>query len=210
LTPADLETQARYRYNATGDSHFTTAEIRNAIYQAEMELALECFAIENTTTTASVASTQTLAFPENVIAIRRIEYDGKKILPTDLDSDPKTSTTQVTGTPAQYAIWNNVIYFYPTPDSIKTVKIFHYDEPVIVTTASTTLSVPTRYHTDIIDFILSVMYAKDQNSQMATYHRNMWESNINKIKRVKRKEKRGDQLVVVKDYCETNYGGIIA
>lgn len=209
MTPAELETQARARYNATGDPHFTTLELRTAMYQAEMELALEAFVIEEVTTTASVPSTQTIAFPTNCFAIRRIEYDGKKLRPTTLESDPKNSTTEVTGTPGAYGIWNNTIYLYPTPSSIKTVKIFHYSVPTALTTASTSLSVPVRYHTDIIDMVLSVMYAKDQNTGMATYHRNLWESNVNKIKRERRKEKRGDQFLVVGDYAEGNYGGLI-
>jgi hypothetical protein len=210
MTPANIEDQARNRYNASGDPHFTSSEIRNAIYQAESELAQECFVIEAVTTTASVASTQTIAFPTNCMAIRRIEYDGKKLRPTTLESDPKTSTTETEGTPGTYALWNDTIYLYPTPDAAKTVKIFHYNEPTEVTTSSTTMSIPSRYHTDIIDLVLSVMYAKDQNTQMSSYHRNLWESNVNKIKRARRKEKRGDDFLVVREYGQTNYGGIIA
>jgi hypothetical protein len=211
MTPQEIEDQARARYNASGDPHFTSSEIRNAIYQAELELALEAFAIEAVTSTTSVADTQTIAFPTNCFAIRRVEYDGKKIKPTTLESDPKTSTTETTGTPGAYAIWNDQLYLYPTPDAAKTVKIFHYNEPTEVTTSSTTMSVGSRYHTDIIDLVLSIMYAKDQNTNMSTYHRNLWESNVNKIKRTRRKEKRGDEFLVVGDYANSpTYGGIIA
>ena len=211
MTPQEIEDQARNRYNASGDPHFTSSEIRNAIYQAELELALEAFAIEAVTSTSSVASTQTIAFPTNCFAIRRVEYDGKKIKPTTLEADPKSSTTETEGTPGAYSIWNNTLYLYPTPDAVKTVKIFHYNEPAEVTTASTSMSVSSRYHTDIIDLVLSIMYAKDQNTNMSTYHRNLWESNVNKIKRTRRKEKRGDEFLVVGDYANSpTYGGIIA
>jgi hypothetical protein len=209
LTPAEIETQVRARYNASGDPHFTSAEIRNCIWQAEMELALEAFVIESTTTTASVANTQTIAYPTNCIAVRRLEYDGKKIRVSSLEADPKTSTTQVYGTPGEYAIWNDTIYLYPTPDAVKTVKIFHYNQPTEVTTSSTTMSVPVRYHTDIIDYCLSIMYAKDQNTQMATYHRNQWESNVSKIKRNRKKEKSSDGFAVVKEFgVNDGYNGV--
>lgn len=211
MTPAEIETQVRNRYNASGDPHFTSAEIRNAIYQAELELALEAFVIEAVTTTASVASTQTIAYPTNCIGIRRVEYDGKKLAAGALEDDPKTSTTEVTGTPGEYTVWNDSIYLYPTPDAVKTVKIFHYNQPAEVTTASTTMSIPSRYHTDIIDFCLSIMYAKDQNTQMATYHRNQWESNVNKIKRNRRKEKSSDSFTVVKEFgVNDGFNGLIA
>lgn len=205
MTPAEIETQARNRYNASGDPHFTSAELRNAIYQGELELAHEASVIEAVTTTASVASTQTIAFPTNCIGIKRIEYDGDKLIQGILDDDPKTSTTEQTGTPGKYAIWNDTIYLYPTPDSVKTVKIFHYNEPAEVTTSSTTMSVPARYHTDIIDLVLSIMYAKDQNTAMARYHRDLWEMNVKKIVKTRRKEKTGDSFYVVRDV-----GGIMS
>ena len=211
MTPAEIETQARARYNASGDPHFTSSEIRNSIYQAELELALEAFVIEAVTTTSSTASQQTLAYPTNCIGIRRVEYDGKKLAAGGLEDDPKTSTTEVTGTPGEYTVWSDTIYLYPTPDAVKTVKIFHYNEPAEVTTASTTMSVPVRYHTDIIDYVLSIMYAKDQNTQMATYHRNQWESNLLKIKRNRRKEKSADSFTVVKEFgVNDGFNGIIA
>lgn len=200
MTPSEIEAQARYRYNATGDPHFTSSEIRNAIYQAELELAIEAFTIEATTTVSSTTNTQTVTFPTNCIAIRRVEYDGLKLDARDVDSDPKNSTTQVYGKPEQYAIWNDTVYLYPTPSDSKTVKFFYYKEPDTVTTSSTALSTPARYHTDILDMVLSVMYAKDQNTNMATYHRNLWESNVGKIKRARRKEKRGDSFKIVKTY----------
>lgn len=205
MTPAEIESQARARYNASGDPHFTSSELRNAIYQAELEMALEAFVIEATTSTVSVAGTQTVAMPSLAIAVRRLEYDGKALEVGSLEDDPKTSTTTVQGTPGKYVVYGSNIYLYPTPSSIKTVKIFHYSEPAEVTTSSSTMSVPTRYHTDIIDYVLSIMYAKDQNNGMATYHRNMWESNLLKIKRNRKKEKSAGGFRVVKDYESGRY-----
>lgn len=200
MTPAELETQARARYNADGDPHFTSLELRSAMYQAELELALEASVIEATTTVSSTTNTQTVTFPTNCIGIRRIEYDGQKLNPASVDDDPKNSTTEVYGTPAEYSIWNDTIYLYPTPQDSQSVKIFYYKAPDQLTASSTVMSVPARYHTDILDMVLSVMYAKDQNTNMSSYHRNLWESNLNKIKRSRRKEKRGDQFQVVAEY----------
>jgi hypothetical protein len=170
------------------------------MYQAELELALEASVIEATTTVSSTTNTQTVTFPTNCIGIRRIEYDGQKLNPASVDDDPKNSTTEVYGTPAEYSIWNDTIYLYPTPQDSQSVKIFYYKEPDQLTASSTVMSVPARYHTDILDMVLSVMYAKDQNTNMSSYHRNLWESNLNKIKRSRRKEKRGDQFQVVAEY----------
>lgn len=199
MTPLELEEAARNRYNAIGDNFYSTDMIMDLIYQAQMELALEAFVIERKYTTTSTASTRAYAFPSNAFAIRRVEYDGDKIYPVSLEADPKTSTTEISGRPRGYAIWNEELILYPTPDeSSKEIVVYSYNRPQAVTTSST-LEVPVEYHLQMIDFLLSVMYGKDQNMQMANYHRELWEKSISRIKRQHAKKKRGDQFAVVRD-----------
>lgn len=210
MTPSELELAARNRYNAVGDPHFSSAMIMDIIYQASMEIANECLCIEQSYTTTSIASTREYAYPTNAFAIRNVEYKGIKIFYTDLESDPKTSTTTVTGTPAKYAIWNYELILFPTPDTTgDTIKIFTYNRPQAVTTSST-LEIPSEYHLDMIDLILSVMYAKDQNNGMATYHRNLWERSLGRIKRHRMKMKSGDEFYTVRDQVDAmGHPGVI-
>ena len=204
MTPTELETAARHRYNAVGDPHFSQDMLMDVIYQGCMTLANEAFVIQKTYTTVSVADTNTYAFPSEAIAIRRVEYDGVKLKPVDLESDPKTQVTTPTGTPGQYAIWNNELILFATPDtSADQIKVFSYNEPQAVMSTSA-LEVPSEYHLDILDLMLSVMYAKDQNTSMATYHRNLWERSINRIKRTEAKKKRGDEFAVVRDQVQAD------
>lgn len=199
MTPLELETAARDRYNATGDNFYSTSMIMNLIYQASMELALEAFVIERKYTTTSTSGTREYAYPTNTFAIRRVEYKGQKIFPVPLEYDPKTSTTEVSGTPGQYAIWNEELILFPTPDTTSDeIAIYTYNRPQEVTSSST-LEVPEEYHLNMLDFILSVMYAKDQNEKMATYYRNLWERSVNRIKRHQMKKKNGDEFAVVRD-----------
>jgi len=199
MTPSEIEDAARERYNAVSDPHFSSDMIMDVIYQACVELANECNLIENTFQTTSTSGTREYSYPTNAISIRRVEYNGVKLEPASLEQDPKTSTTAPSGTPAQYAIWEDTLILFPTPDTTSdTIKVFAYCEPQAVTSTST-LEVPSRYHASIIDFVLSIMYAKDQNEQMATYHRNLWDKSINRIKRAVAKAKRGDQFAVVRD-----------
>lgn len=202
MTPADLELYARERYNAVGDPHFTSQMILNLIYQAQMEMALECYCIENTYSTTSTNGTREYSYPTNAIAVRRVEYNGVKLYPRTLEADPKTSTSAPSGTPSTYAIWNRELILFPTPDATgDTIKVFTYNMPQVVT-AGSSLDVPSKYHLNIIDYILSIFYAKDQNESMATYHRNLWERGINRIKRERAKSRRGDELMVVRDEAE--------
>jgi len=212
MTPGALNTAIRQRYNAVGDTFFSDAEVYDIIYQACMIMAQECFVIENTYTTTSVSGTREYAYPTTAIAIRRIEYDGEKVLPAPagLDSDPKTSTTEVSGDPRFYALWNNEIIFYPTPSATgDTIEIFTYNEPQAIESTST-LEVPSEYHLDIIDFGLSVFYAKDGNQSMAMFHDRKWQENLNRIKRTRAKKKRGDQFAVVRDDDDSGIFGVIS
>lgn len=206
MTPSELESAARNRYNAIGDNFYSSLMIMDLIYQAEMELALEAFVIERKYTTTSTAGTRELVYPTNAFSIRKIEYKGEKIYPVSLEDDPKTSTTEVSGTPTGYAIWNEEIILFPTPDTTSDqIDVYTYNRPQAVTESSV-LEVPPEYHLQMIDFIISVMYGKDQNLNMAQYHRNLWEASIARIKRQQMKKKSGDQFAVVRDICDYSNG----
>ena len=210
MTPSELEAAARNRYNAIGDPHFSTDMIMDVIYQASMQLANEAFVIQRHYQTTSTSGTKEYAFPTNAFAVRRIEYKGKKLYPVPLEYDPKTSTTEPSGTPGTYAIWNEELLLFPTPDTTgDQIDVYTYNRPQAVTSSST-LEVPEEYHLDMIDLILSVMYAKDQNTSMSTYHRNLWEASINRVKRHNRKKQHGDQYAVVRDQVDNpSYPGLI-
>lgn len=211
MTPLQIETAVKTRYNAVGDSYFPTDMVMDAIYQASMQLALEANVIEQTYSTTSTSGTNEYSFPTTAIAIKKVEYNGKKLFPCSLDDDPKTSTTEVTGTPTHYAIWGKELVLFPTPDtSSLTIKVFTYNMPSAVSSTST-LEVPSEYHLAMIDFVLSLFYAKDQNTQMADYHRGLWERSVQRIKRTQAKQKVGDRYFVVRDeYDLSILPGVIA
>jgi hypothetical protein len=206
MTPAELEAAARNRYNAVDDPQFNSTMVLDLIYQAQMEMANECFVIEDTFQTTSTAGTREYAYPTNAIAIRRVEYNGKKLEPVSLEADPKSSTTAPQGTPGEYAIWENTLYLFPTPAvTSDVIKVFAYTAPQELSSSSTTLDVPVRYHLAIIDYILEAFAAKDSNPQMATYFRGKWEKSLGNIKRSQAKGKRGDQYAVVRDVSSDPY-----
>lgn len=207
MTPAQLNQAIRERYNAVGDSFFNDNMVWDLLYQASLDMANEAFVIENTYTTTSTAGTREYAFPTSTIAIRKVEYDGEKIYPVGIDDDPKTSTTEVSGTPSCYAIWSDEIILYPTPaTSSVTIEIYTYNEPQAVTSAST-LEVPSEYHLYMIDYALAAFYAKDGNFNAAAYYRTLWESHLGKIKRTEAKKRRTDEFVVVRDVEAMSYVG---
>lgn len=209
MSPTDIVTYARAQYNATGDTFFTDTEIYYYAYQAELDLAAESPGIVEAYVANAITLTQGTrgySFPTNVRVIKRIEFvnlsgTANKLEPiTQREDDALTlvnvaSTSQ--GTPQFYTVFNGVIYLRPIPDtSLTTLNIYSYNEPVVVTVA-TTLEIPTMFHMHLIDFVLMKMYLKDKDPTMATIYRDIWKEHKAEIKRFVQKKKRGDAFTVV-------------
>lgn len=203
MTPTQLLTMARRRYNAVGDNYFSDDELLDAIYEAEMQLALETECIEKRFDTVSVASQREYALPTANIRIDRITYDGQRLdiqdfIEDDMETGNDEATTS-TGTPSFYSIFNDTLFLRPAPsESGKTIQVYSIDEPSIPLITST-LDVPSRFHPYMIDYLLMAMFGKDQNHQMAVYHRDRWDKNVIDAKRWQMKRFVGERYPVVKD-----------
>jgi hypothetical protein len=204
MTPAQVETYARDRYNAASSTFWSQDVIFKLIYQAELELATECLVIEGEpdTSISTVANTVSYSFPSLCIGIKRVLYDGNKLRPIDfreydaLNLSP--SSTAPTGSPQYYAVWNSKLYLYPTPDAAETVTVYPYQEPTLLTTQSTSLSTPVRVHMKLVDYVVAAMAEKDGNYQMADRYRALWEKTKGLEKRLIAKRKRTDGYALVK------------
>lgn len=215
MTPSQIEASARNKYNSTGDTFYTTAEIVDYIYQAQLELAQVCPIIEAVYSTSSVNGQRQYSFPDNTSSIKRITYNGRKLQPiTFRDEDSVTSLGQATtliGTPEMYATWNRTLYLEPTPDTDGlTIQIFSISEPQAMTSAST-LEVPSLFHMDIVDFVVGQMAYKDENSIVGKRYEDRWDKAKLRAIAWTRKKKRGDAFASVQteeQHAVTQFGTI--
>jgi hypothetical protein len=204
MTPTEVITQARSKYNAVGDTFYSDAELLHLQYEGCTELAVDCDAIESTdATTTSTAGDNSYAFPTRCLSIKRLEYAGRKLKPlTQREDDTLTvgnNATTTTGTPQFYYIWDEVIYLRPVPAaSSDTIKVYGFFAPDTVT-ASSTLEIPQWMHPGLVNFLLREMCAKDGNRSMAEYYGTLWEQHKQRIKKWRQKKKRGDSFSVVQD-----------
>lgn len=214
MTPSEIETMARRKYNAVGDTFWSQEELFDLMYQGAMELALDAEIIEATdSTTLSVIGQQEYDFPSLAINIKRVTYNGNKLQVINFREDDamtlSNSTTTATGTPQFYAIWDRQIYLRPVPAVAgDTIKIFSVDAPSAIT-VSTTLSIPAIFHPSLADFMLREMCAKDENINLAEYYSVQWSKAVERAKKWKRKHKRSDSFGMVLDeesVAETYFG----
>lgn len=204
MTPTQIITSARNKYNAIGDSFWSDDELLGILYDACMEMTDDADMIERTYSTSTVAGQQEYAYPSDTTKIKRITYNGQKLEPIDFrDDDDITGfnqSTSSTGTPAFYFIWNDVISLRPVPSDIGTIKIYGFNAPAELTITSV-LEIPTQFHKDLIYFMVSEMTAKDKAFDHAKYFSNKWDKAKIRAKAFMRKKKRGDGPAYVKVDC---------
>jgi hypothetical protein len=209
MTPADIETYARAKYNGTNDTFFSSSEIQYLIYQAELEMANEAHGIvENIYTTTTTQGTRQYSFPTYTRVIKRVEHIdlsgiAVKLEPITFREDDAltlvnvASTTQ--GRPQFYSVFNFSIYLRPVPDTTAcTIKIYSYNEPQVVT-SNTVLDIPSPFHMDITDFVVMHMCKKDKDYEGFTANKVLWDAAKLRAKRWVQKKKRGDAFTIVQN-----------
>lgn len=202
MTPVEVETAARQQYNAVGDTNWSQAEMMTLIFAGCLEMARKSFIIEDTFTTPTVIGQQDYTYPTNTISIKRVTYDGRKLGKITFRQDDYLTgngtdvTTQ--GTPLVYTEWNNTIYLRPLPDSVVNLEVFAYVCPQAVTTTSV-LEIPTLFHMNLVDYVLSRMYAKDKDFNSSQYFKGMWDTHIVEARKYARIKNKGDSFAQVVD-----------
>lgn len=205
LTAGDLETLARSKMNATGDTFWSGDEFNGMIWAAQKQAAVETKCIEGFHSfTTSATGTRAYSFPTNFMSLFRVCYDGKRLERYDfLDDDAQTGRdedTTATGTPEYYAVWGNQIYLRPVPgDASGAITAYGYKMPATVTTAAS-MEIPAEFEHAIVDYLLAEMNAKNQNIAMSQYYMNRWDGHLAQLKDWMRERRGGDQYEVVHDY----------
>jgi hypothetical protein len=204
MTPAQVETAARLRYNSSSSTFWSSDELRKIIWEGEQILATEAKVIEDKDTSIStVNGTRAYALPSLYIGIKRIEINGVKLQRIDDRDDDRltlnNSATTSTGQPMYYWEWDDYIYLRPIPAEAQTVTIFGWKEATLLDSSSSTLATPVRCHNSLIYWVAHNMALKDENYDMADYYLRLWDKDVERHKAWTAKKKRTDAFAVVKD-----------
>lgn len=214
MTPSEIELVARRRYNAVNDTFWSQQEIFDYIYGACLEASDKAFAVERTYSTTTVADTQEYDYPSNAIAVKRATWNGRKLTRIDMiEDDVLTGMNQGTddrGNPQYYWIWNNTISLRPIPSSAEALKLWTFNEPSPIISATGVLEIPSLHHMRLVTYVLACMAEKDQNFTAADRHWAKWEKEVGEIRKSMVRVKRTDKFTTVKDetmVVETRIGG---
>ncbi len=219
MTPSEVETQARRRYNSVSDTSFyPQADVFQWIWEAEQELAVRTRCIEgrDTTSLTTTASTQAYSVPATFFEVLRVEVDGTKLQKIDFREDDALTiggaNTTSTGTPNYYFIWNRTLYLRPIPDtSSLEIKLYGPKNATALTTASTTLTTPAQYHHRLIPYVVAQMALKDENFDVHEAQLVAWERNVEQTEKDEKRRKRADRFAIVKPeelMDQSPFGGV--
>jgi hypothetical protein len=167
-----------------------------------MRLALDCYTIEPDpdTSITTVVGTRSYSLPTRYIAIKRMTYDGQKMKKTNFKEDDMLTyydeDTSSTGEPLYYQQYGDKVYLRPVPDDTKTLKIYGYKEPAVIT-VSGTIETPTRYHATLINGVVAEMAHKDENHTRADRYDRKFEQGVIMARAWQKKRRRGDSFASV-------------
>lgn len=168
----------RNRHNAGSDSFYSDPEIY-ALMTARCNEVLSVIGLIEAldTSITSVAGTQSYAFPANVVAIKKILYDGypvKVISPRESES-LKEGNVAASGRPEYAYEWGKTLYFIPIPNEAKTITLFVEKlHPYIDNSAQTTIDIPEVLHYRMLDGVICDMFSKDLNQGMTSHFETLW------------------------------------
>jgi hypothetical protein len=202
MTPQEVQEYARQQYNSVGDDFFSDTELYRHVWAAQMDLALKSRCIRRVYTTSTVVAQHEYSKPTNTISIKRITYNGQKLLPITMREDDaltlSNSLTSQSGTPQYYYEWGDSFFLRAIPDAVGALKVYSFNKPQEVTSAST-LEVPDRYHLQLADYLIWKQAAKDKNWDAARFYQEIWMKTLKEAVGYERTLLRGDAFATVQD-----------
>ena len=123
--------------------------------------------------------------PENFMRVYSLMYTRtatdsyplQEVSQGDLDALPFSS-----GIPTHYAITNDEINLWPTPDTVYTLRLRYYVKPATLANAGDTPQIPGTYHHLLVSYALWHCYERENDYNSAMYHKGRFDEDIMKCR----------------------------
>jgi hypothetical protein len=160
-------------------TQITDDDIIRWINDAQNEIGQTQKLAETTGTQSTTEGTLEYDLPANFIEFRAVYYDNYKLhyltqqefdeYVRRIDSDRAVS---VNTQPIYYTSWGDKISLYPAVEEGKTLEIRYVCFPAPVSSELDSLTLPLRYHQQIVELVLASAYALDENFEAHNLMRN--------------------------------------
>lgn len=184
---SDVITRVQRQFGDEASVQIDESDIIRYINDACREIVLQNDMLQATGTMDSVAGTNSYNFPSDMISVRSIYYDNKKLKAfkrTEYDeyineTDPDEDQT---GIPWLFTRWGSQFLLYPRPDSVQQIKLLYQQRPATVTAEGDTVPVPDEYFSRVVEYCLQQAYQTDEDWEAANQMNSQFSDGLARLK----------------------------
>jgi hypothetical protein len=176
---ADLILQVKRQYGDEYGVVVTDPDLLQFIYEGEMDIIRSTGGFD-TKMLATAANTFPIQVPGTIQIIRITMGDKALTYVSQPELDLiKAALTTVGGAPQYWYNQNNeYVMLYPKTDQTTPIDIFYKHTPIKRTVATGPLTVPEKYHTDLLQFCLARCHNKNRDAQSEQTAMNAYSQNL--------------------------------
>lgn len=186
---SDVVTRVQRQFGDEASVQIDSNDIIRWINDCAKEIALQNDLTQATANQNTVANQAIYTAPADMLAIRSVYYDNKKLdflESTEYDAyinkmDPNQISS---GTPVVYTRSVYDLLLYPTPDSVKVLKIWYFQRPAEVVATTDSLPFPVEYHLRIVEYCLQQAYQTDEDWDAAGQMAGQFNDGMTRLKQL--------------------------
>lgn len=183
---SEIATRVKRQFGDESGVQITDADIIRWINDAQREIVAENGLLQTFATTSIIASQQEYVRPPDILSLRSIHLDGRKLTalsPQEAEEYLGSNTTP-TGSPTTFWIWANKIFLYPTPTTAGTdnLRIFYSRMPQAVDDLADTPEIGIEHHGHIVEYCLLQAYEMDENWTAVEQKKRQFDEGLKELK----------------------------
>lgn len=166
-------------------AQITDADIIRWVNDAQREIAYNNDLLQTTATTAVVPGQDQYTLPPDVLNLRSVRFQGKKLVfMTPEEATQHGSDSKTTGVPTHYSLWARNLDLFPTPTTADAddLQLYYTRQPAAVGGTADTPELPLQYHNRIVEYCLAQAYELDDNMDSYKSKMQMFQDGMDRLK----------------------------
>ncbi len=189
LTVQQILTRVTRQFGDTANVQIDSTDIVRWVNDAMREIVLQNQLLQAVATGAITAQQSNYTLPNDMLTLRSIKCDGRKLRPMSL-SEAETQIPDFDNTaiypvdlPQSFWIWANQLYLYPSPSSqALQLRIYYTRQPVDVVNLTDVPELLPQYHNRIVEYCLQQAYELDENWAASQIKGKQFADGVNQLK----------------------------
>lgn len=183
----DVVTRVLRQFGDEASVQIEEADIIRYINDGIREIVTQNDIGQTTGTLNSVIGSSSYNAPLDLMAMRTLYYDNLRLElfnKNEFDEyiNANDPNQQGRGTPTYWTKWAGQFILYPTPDSVKVIKLEYLRKPTDVTTGTDVLPISTEYFNTLVNYCLQQAYQTDEDWEAAGQMSGQFSDGLTRLK----------------------------